>query len=342
MKKNIALILTVIILVLSAFCACFADDEVTTYKVGICNYVDHEALNTAVEGIEARLAEYEAENPSVHFEIDYDNAQADANVLYQIVTDFISRGVDIMIGVATPVALNMQASTEDNQIPVVFAAVSDPVSAGLVESWDVPGGNVTGASDYLNTTAMMNLIVAADPDVDNVALLYDLGQDSSTTAIADAKAWLDEHNIAWTEYTGNTTDELKLACQSIVADGMDAVFTPSDNTVMYSELALYETLAEAGIPHYGGSDSFAWDGAFVGYGVSYYDNGVAAANQVIDILVNGADPAAIPVSLLDNGMATINTDIAEQLGYDYDALVEAFTPYCTGIESVTLSDEAAE
>lgn len=341
MKKNIIFILSALMLVLSAFSVCFAD-EVTTYKVGICNYVDHEALNNAVAHIESTLAEYEEKNPSVHFEIYYDNAQADANVLAQIVTDFISRGVDIMVGVATPVAMNMQADTEDNHIPVVFAAVSDPVSAGLVESWDVPGANITGASDFLDTTSMMNLIVAADPDVDNVALLYDLGQDSSTTAINDAKVWLDEKGIAWKEYTGTTTDELQLACQSIVADGMDAVFTPSDNTVMYSESALYEILAEAGIPHYGGSDSFALSGAFLGFGVNYADNGVAAANMVIDILVNGADPATMPVSILDNGIATINTEICEQLGYDFDAIVEAFTPYCSAIETVVTTDPNAD
>ncbi len=341
MNKNIIFILTAFILVLSAFSVCFAD-EVTTYKVGICNYVDHEALNAAVSAIESTLAKYEEENPSVHFEVYYDNAQADANVLSQIVTDFISRGVDIMVGVATPVAMNMQADTEDNQIPVVFAAVSDPVSAGLVESWDVPGSNITGASDFLDTGAMMNLIIAADPDVDNVALLYDLGQDSSTTAIADAKVWLDEKGIAWKEYTGTTTDELQLACQSIVADGMDAVFTPSDNTVMYSESALYEILAEAGIPHYGGSDSFALSGAFLGFGINYSDNGVAAANMVIDILVNGADPATMPVSMLDNGIATINTEICEQLGYDFDAIVEAFTPYSSAIKTVVTADPNAD
>ena len=86
----------------------------------------------------------------------------------------------------------MQAATEDTDIPVVFAAVSDPVSAGLVASLDAPGENLTGTSDYLDTASIMNLIFAANPDADKIGLLYDIGQDSATTAIAHAKAYLDE------------------------------------------------------------------------------------------------------------------------------------------------------
>ena len=218
------------------------------FKVGICNYVDDASLNQIVENIENRLAELGTEN-NVTFEISYDNCNADANVLSQIVANFIADDVDLMVGVATPVAMVMQGATEDNQIPVVFAAVSDPLGAGLVDSFEAPGANITGTSDYLDTTAIMNLIFAANPDAEKIGLLYDMGQDASTAAIADAKAYLDEKGVEYVERTGTNVDEVMLAAQALVTDGVDAVFTPSDNTIMQAELAIYETLAEAGIPH---------------------------------------------------------------------------------------------
>ena len=308
------------------------------FKIGICNYVDDASLNQIVENIENRLAELGEEN-NVTFEISYDNCNADANVLSQIVANFTANEVDLMVGVATPVAMVMQSATEDNQIPVVFAAVSDPLAAGLVESLDAPGANITGTSDYLDTNAIMNLIFAADPDADKIGLLYDMGQDASTTAIAEAKAYLDEKGIEYVERTGTNVDEVMLAAEALVSDGVDAVFTPSDNTIMQAELAIYETLANAGIPHYAGADSFALNGAFLGYGVDYANLGVVTADMIADILVNGKDISAEAVRTFDNGTATINTEICDQLGLDFDAVSAAFEPYCTKIETITTAED---
>ena len=119
---------------------------------------------------------------------------------------------------------------------------------------------------------------------------------------------------------------------------MQAVFTPTDNTVMKSELTIYETFAEAGIPHYTGADSFALNGAFLGYGVDYANLGVETANMIASILLDGADPAETPVKTFDNGTATINTEICEQLGIDFDELSEKFAPYCTKVQSIVTAE----
>ncbi|MCC8356873.1 MAG: ABC transporter substrate-binding protein [Oscillospiraceae bacterium] len=311
--------------------------EEVVYKVGICNYVDDASLNQIVENVESQL-EALGEEYGVTFEISYDNCNADATVLDQIIANFIADGVDLMVGVAPALAMAMKAATEDYQRPVGLAASYDPRSAGLVDSLEEPGSNITGTSDYLDTTAIMNLIFAADPDADKIGLLYDVGQDSSTTAIAEAKAYLDELGIEYVERTGTTVDEVMLAAEALVADGVDAVFTPSDNTVMTAELSIYETLAEAGIPHYTGANSFALNGAFVGYGVDYENLGVETANMVADILVNGADPATTAVMTFDNGTATVNTEICEVLGFDYDEIVEVFSPLCTQVVSITTAE----
>lgn len=347
MKKIFAFVLS-IIMAAACMAACSPsnhapanDADGKTIKVGICNYVDDASLNQIVENIQARLKEI-GDEKGVAFDVSYDNCNADANLLTQIISNFIADDVDIMIGVATPVAMAMQAATEDNGIPVVFAAVSDPVGAGLVESMEAPGSNVTGTSDYLDTAAVMQLITAADPDVKNVALLYDIGQDSSTAAIAHAKEYLDANGIAYGEYTGTTVDEVTLAVQALIADGADAVFTPTDNTIMKSELSIYEMLQEAGIPHYTGADSFALNGAFLGYGVDYAALGVETANMAASIALDGAKPAETAVKTFDNGCATINTETCEKLGFNYDEICKAFEPFCTKIQSIVTAESFDE
>ncbi len=309
----------------------------TVYKVGICNYVDDASLNQIVDNIQTQLAAL-GEQYNVTFDISYDNCNGDATVLNQIIANFLSDDVDLMVGVATPVATAMQAATEDSQVPVVFSAVSDPVSTGVVESLEAPGANITGTSDYLDTNAIMDLIFAANPDTKKIGLLYDQGQDSSATPIAHAKEYLDSKGIQYVERTGTTTDEVMLAAQALVSDGVDAVFTPTDNTIMTAELAIYETFIDAGIPHYTGADSFALNGAFLGYGVDYANLGVETANMVADILVNGADPATTPVKTFDNGTATVNTETCAALGLDYDTIAETFAPLCTKVASITTAE----
>ena len=334
MKKLLSLVLCVSLFL--SLCA-FATAEGTAYKVGICNFVDDASLNQIVDNIQAQLKAIETEK-GVTFEVLYDNCNADASVMNQIIANFIAEDADLLVGVATPVAMAMQGATEENQIPVVFAAVTDPLGAGLVESREAPGANVTGTSDYLDTAAVFNLIFAANPDVQTVGLLYDLGQDASATPIADAKALLEEKGVAYKEYTGTNTEEVIQAVNAAINDQVDALFTPQDNTVMAAELAIHEAVTEAGIPHYTGADSFALNGAFLGYGVDYANLGVETANMIAEILVDGADPATTPVKTFDNGTATVNTETAAAIGLDYDTVAELFAPFCTQVQPITTAE----
>lgn len=342
MKKLLA-ILMIAALALS-LCACGAEtggETAADYTVGICNYVDDASLNQIVENIRARLDEIGAER-GVTIAVEYDNCNADATVLEQIVSNFLVDGVDLMVGVATPVAMTMQAATADDPVPVVFSAVSDPVGVGLVESLDAPGANLTGTSDYLDTAAIMKLIFAAQPDAELIGLLHDVGQDSSATPIAAAKEYLDAQGVAYKEYTGTTVDEVMLAADAMIADGVDAVFTPTDNTIMTAELSIYEKLAEAGIAHYTGADSFALNGAFLGYGVDYAKLGVETANMIAGILLDGDDPATTAVMTFDNGTATVNTETCAALGFDYDEIEALFAPLCTKVQPITTAEDFGE
>ncbi len=338
-SKTLSLFLTLSMLVMLTACSGSSSpqSDKKVYRIGICNYVDDASLNQIVDNIESTLASL-GEEKGVSFEISYDNCNADVNVLSQIISNFIVDDVDLMIGVATPVAMAMQAATEENRIPVVFAAVSDPLGTGLVESFEKPGSNVTGTSDKLNTEAIMNLMFTVDPSLTSVGLLYDAGQDASTTAIEEAREYLENKGVTVVERTGTTVDEVSMAAQSLAYDKVGAIFTPTDNTIMTAELSIYETLSEAGIPHYAGADSFALNGAFLGYGVNYAGLGVKTAEMACDILVNSLDPAVTPVETFDNGIATINEETAAALAYSFDELRELLSPYCSEVKSIKTAE----
>lgn len=319
-----------------------AASTVRAYKVGIVQYVDDASLNQIVAAVQAEL-----EKKSTELDVFFDyknytyNGQADATTMNQIAADLIASEVDIIVPVATPTAMVMQNATAENKradgslIPVVFSAVSDPVGAGLVASMDAPGSNITGTSDALNTTAVFDLILAADPDISTIGLLYDKSQDSSTAAIAAAKAYCEEKGITVVEKTGTNNGEISLAADALISSGAEAVFTPTDNNVMTAELAIYEKFIDAKVPHYGGADSFALNGAFMGYGVNYVDLGTATADMVVDILVNGADPASTAVVTMDNGIATVNTETAEAIGLDYSM----FADKCSSLVEIQTAEE---
>ncbi len=337
MKKALALVLSLMMVFSLVSLASAEEEEKTAFKIGICNFVDDASLNQIIQNIREQLDEI-SEEEGVTFEIAEDNCNLDGSVMQQIISNFIADEVDLMVGVATPVALTMQGMTEGTDIPVVFAAVSDPVGAKLVDSLEAPGANITGTSDYLDTNAVLNLIFAANPDAKKVALLYNPSEDASTAPIAAAKEILTAKGIEVKEYTGSNPSEVMIAADSIVADEMDAVFTPTDNTIMAAELSIYEKFAEAKIPHYTGADSFALNGAFLGYGVDYANLGRVTGDMIAAILLEGADPATLPVQTFDNGTATVNTETCAAIGFDFETIKEAFAPFCTQVNEITTAE----
>ena len=305
------------------------------YKVGIIQFVDDASLNQIEASIEAELdAKSEEGEDKYIYEGYVYNGQADSTTLSQIATQLISDGVDVIVPIATPTAQIVQAATEDNQIPVVFSAVSDPVGASLVESMEEPGANITGTSDALNTNAILDLMFIANPDIKKVGLLYSQSEDASKQPIEDAKAYLEEKGVEYVEKTGTNNTEVTQAADALIAESVDAVFTPTDNTVMTAELGIYEKFIDAGIPHYAGADSFALNGAFCGYGVDYTNLGKETADMVVEIL-QGADPATTAVKTFDNGIATVNTETAEAIGLDYSGFAEVCTQV---IETITAEE----
>ena len=308
--------------------------EGKTYKVGIVQFVDDASLNQIEAAIEAEL-DTKAKELGVTFDYTLYNGQGDATTLNQIGAELVGKGVDLIVPIATPAVKIMQSATEDTEIPIVFSAVSDPVGSGIVDALDAPGGRITGTSDALNTKGLLDLMLAQNPDTKTVGLLYSKSEDSSKQPIEDAKAYLEGKGIRCVEKTGTTTDEITSAVDALIAEKVDAVFTPTDNTVMTAELAIYEKFLNAKIPQYCGADSFALNGAFVGYGVDYTALGKMTADMVVQVLVDGKSPATLPVATFDNGIAMINTDSCTALGYDLAAVKQAFDGKCSSVLETT-------
>jgi len=306
------------------------------YKVGIIKFMDHASLDQIEENI---MKELDAKSTELGVKFNYEdytaNGQGDRTTLNQIAAQMVADEVDVVIPIATPAAQAMQAVVLEEDIPIIFAAVSDPVTAKLVDDMNVPGGLITGVSDALNTEMIFKMMVAIDPDVQKVGLLYSKSEDSSKKPIEEAKAYMDANNISYVEKTGTNTDEINSAVDALIAEGVEAIFTPTDNTVMSAELSIFEKLNDAKIPHYTGADSFALNGAFFGYGVDYGQLGAASADMAVELLINGKDPAATPVVILTHEAATINTETCEAIGLSLDDVKQALGTLGIGVVEIT-------
>lgn len=295
--------------------AASGEAEGGAYKVAVVKQMDHASLDEIANAVCEELDQLAQEN-GVTIEYEVYSGQGDQSVLNQIGTQVIADGVDAVIPVATLAAQVMAVCAEETQTPVVYAAISDPESAEMTGI-----DYVTGTSDALNTEFILDMMLAQNPDVQKVGLLYSLSEANSETPIAEAKAYLDEKGIAYEEMTGNTNDEVIAAASALIADGVDAIFTPTDNVVMAAELAIYEDLAEAGIPHYTGADSFVRNGAFATCGVNYTDLGYETADLAYEAMTAGMDGLE-DYYLMDGGIITVNTETAETLGADYSMFGE--------------------
>lgn len=310
MKKLFSLVLVAVMVLSMISVSAFAEKQ--SFKIAIVQQLDHPSLDEIRTSCEAKLMEL-AQEKGFSVEVKDFHGQNDTTVLNQIGTQVVDDGYDAIIPIATLAALCMTTATEDTDIPVIYAAISDPESSGLTGI-----ANVTGTSDALNTPFIMDMIFAAQPDVKTVGLLYSNSETNSLTPIAQAKEYLDAKGIAYLEKTGNTTDEILSAASSLVGR-CDVVFTPTDNVVMAAESAVAEILTEGGIAHYTGADSFVAYGAFTTCGVNYTELGAYTAQMAVDILLGGEIPA---YKVMDGGIITVNTETAAALGIDYSVFGE--------------------
>ena len=298
-----------------------------TYKVAVIKQLDHASLDEIANAITAELDKLAADN-GVTIEYEVTSGQNDPTILKQLSDQAIADNVDAIVPIATSAAQIAALSAEDSKTPVVYAAISDPAAANLTGI-----DYVTGTSDALNTEFIMDMMFAQNPNVAKVGLLYSLSEPNSAQPITDAKAYLDAKGIAYVEQTANTNDEVVAAASALIADGVDAVFTPTDNVIMAAELAIAEDFAKNGIPHYTGADSFVRNGAYATCGVNYTDLGTKTADLAYSAITEGMGSME-DYYLMDGGIITVNTDTAAAMSLDYSC----FDSMGTVVEVTTTKD----
>jgi putative ABC transport system substrate-binding protein len=298
----------VLLMVLAVSLFATGTTEITT-TIGVSKIVAHPALDAVEQGIQDELADLGYRS------IDYDlqNANGDLNAARSIASKFIADRVDIAVGIATPTAQALVNAITD--IPVVYTAITDPVSAGLVPSLSGGGGNVTGFSDMTPVREQIELL-AQFGNVSAVGHVYSSGEANAVVLAQMAEEVCDELGIDFVAATVTNSAEVRQATQSIV-DRVDVIYVSTDNTVVSALNSLTDAAMAAGVPVMSADPSSAeTQDVIAAYGFDYYTMG-RATGRLISQILEGADPNDIPVQFLtdaDDLVLHINVDVAEELG----------------------------
>ena len=291
------------------------------YRIGIVKYTDHASLNRIETGIKAGLDQLSQKYGT---RLDYNglvyDGQADTERMKEIGRKLAEERVDLVVSIATPPTAAMKQTLEEAGIPMIFRAVSDPISAGVIESSEHPGRLITGTSDSLDGAELAGVMCRILPDIKKAGLLYSKEEFSSIIPIKEAKEYLENAGIAWVEATPGSISEVKAAAEELIAQGVQAVLTPTDNTIMSAELEISPVFTEAGIPQFTGSHAFTINGAFMGLGSSYHDSDIAYMGLVEDLLFKGKDPYDMPVIRDPHSFSAFNNQVLDVLGYDRNQL----------------------
>ncbi|HFI0164258.1 TPA: ABC transporter substrate-binding protein [Streptococcus suis] len=294
-----------------AACSSSSDQVSTeTVKVGVLQYMEHESLTAAREGFVAEL-EANGYKEGEKLVLDYQNAQGDQANL-QTISEQLIGGNDIVLAIATPSAQSL--ATVSTETPIVFTAVTDPLSADLVESIEKPGGLLTGTSDQAPIDKQVELLGQAVPDAKTVGILYTTSERNSEVQVEQAKELLEKAGYKVVVKGITSTNEVQDATTSLMKD-VDALFIPTDNTVASTMTMIGELSVEQKVPVIGGSTDMVDEGGLLTYGTNYEALGRQTAKMAIKI-IEGADVSETAVEYPETVSLHVNEEMAQKLGID--------------------------
>ncbi len=311
MKKLLASLAAGIVIMGSlAGCTSSANtNDTEKYRIGIVQPVDHPSLNQSRDSM---ISELDKLGMSDKVEIILQNANGDMNLLQSIMQNLVAEEVDMIVAIATPAAQAALSTTKE--IPIVFAAVSNPVEAGLVKELSKPDGNITGVSNSIPVADIIELSKILTPEVKTYGMVYNSSEINSVASIEKAKAYCDENGILYKEVAITTTADIQQAVASLTGQ-VDAFFTPNDN-MLASAMATYsQQAAEAGKPVYVGADAMVSDGGLATVGIDYNLLG-EQTGRMINRIISGESIKDIPVETVSEYAKIINVEIAEKLGIE--------------------------
>ncbi|MCQ2247879.1 MAG: ABC transporter substrate-binding protein [Treponema sp.] len=303
-----------ILAALSAASTAFAAKKQKQVKIGAIQLVEHPALDASYKGFVDGLKELgyvEGQN----VKIIYENAQGEQANCVTIADKLISQRCDLIFAIATPAAQAVANKTET--IPVLVTAVTDPKTAGLVESNEMPGTNVTGTSDLTPCAAQIQLLKRLIPNAKTVGMLYCSSEENSRFQINLAKKECDRLGLKYVDATVSNTNEVQQVVQSLVGK-VDAIYTPTDNMIASTMATVSLVTIPAKIPTIVGEDGMCQGGGLATYGINYYELGKQTAKMAVEV-INGKKPASMPIQYLSTCDFTYNKDTVKALGIEIPA-----------------------
>ncbi len=293
-----------------------ADKKKDVFRIGISQFITHQSLDATREGFVDELVK-QGYIEGKNIEIDLQNAQGEQRNL-KTISQQLAESSDVVLAIATPSAQSLANTTQTT--PVIFSAVTDPVSAKLVESREHPGGNVTGTSDQSSDaiSTQINLIKKVLPRAKTIGVLYTQSEPNSVVQKDEAKRLLEEKGFSVVEKTILDSNNVKAAAESLMAE-VDMVFVPTDNIISSTMETVKQVSIKHKVPVFGGSTEMVAVGGLYNYGTNYKELGRQTARMLIRVL-KGEKPENIAVELPEKLELHTNQEMADALGIDISKL----------------------
>lgn len=276
-------------------------------KVGILQFVTHDALDQIEKGIEDGLKEAGYKGDKV--KITLLNAEGDQSKIQTMSKQLVNDKNDVVIGIATPAAQGLAAATKN--IPVIMGAISDPVGAKLVKDLKHPEGNVTGTSNQVPIKQTVELVKSLTPNAKTIGILYASSEDNSKSQVESFKKFAEKDGLNVVEYAVPSTNEINTT-MSVMTGKVDAIWTPQDNTIASAFSTVISSANQAKIPVYTTVDTMVKEGGLASVAQSQYKLGKATARSAVKVL-KGKKVKDIPVDVIDDGTPTLNLKVAQDL-----------------------------
>ena len=324
MKNNLMCAMTALSLAAMMSMGAAAEDEMV--NIGVIQYMQHGSLDENYKGFVEGLAEagyVEGENLTINFQ----NASGEVSNCQQICNLFANSGTDLVFAIATPAAQTAVNVFQETDIPVIFSSVTDAVTAGLVESNEAPGKNVTGTLDMPVIADQIAVIKDVLPDAEKIAILYTSSEANSEVQAEQAKAAAEEMGMEVVVQTSSSSNDIPQVISSVVGS-VDAIYLPADNAFASAMATVNRTAVVNQIPVICGVEAMIEEGGIATTAINYYDLGVQTANIAVRIL-EGEAASEIPVETQKEFSLVVNKTFAESVGVEIPAEVldKAVTVY---------------
>lgn len=327
-KKKIGLILAAVMsMTLFAGCENSKSTNGSVKKIGVVQYIQHPALDSSNEGFIDGLKEKGYEEGK-NIEIEQQNAQGKMDVSNQVAGQFVTGKKDLIFAIATPTAQAVANVTKD--IPIVFTSVTDPVDAGLADTLDSSGINITGTTDKVNIDEQLELFKKIVPDAKNMGVIYTTSEANSTNQVKELKEAAPKHGLEIKEIGVANINEINQNLSN-AAGSIDCLYVPTDNNVAASYSLVGSICIKNNIPAISAEPALVDVGGLVSKGIDYYELGKMSGYKAAEIL-DGKKPSDIPIEPMKELKITINTDVAEKLGIKVpDDILESASKVTGGV-----------